>query len=132
MRSTQKKGAQAYQKPSSPEEPVPEKAPSRMEKFISIILTLSGIAIGAILGAYIRVGITYYRIWRTDANYCVLFAQIIGSFIMGLIVSHKRHLHDNAENRLVKAFYISVSSGLCGSITTFSSWQLESNKNFFL
>jgi fluoride ion exporter CrcB/FEX len=93
---------------------------------------LSGVGIGAILGAYIRVGINYYRIWRTDTNYCVLFAQIIGSFIMGLIVSHKRHLHDKAENRLVKAFYISVSSGLCGSITTFSSWQLESNKNFFL
>jgi fluoride ion exporter CrcB/FEX len=25
-----------------------------------------------------------------------------------------------------------VTSGLCGSITTFSSWQLEANKNFFL
>ena len=96
--------------------------PSIRDKFIQMILTLSGIAIGAILGAFIRVGITYYKVWKTETNYCVLFAQIIGSFIMGLIVSHKRHLHDNSDNRLLKALYISVASGLCGSITTFSSW----------
>ena len=38
----------------------------------SIILFL-GIAVAAILGAYVRIGIGYYKIWRTETNYVSFF-----------------------------------------------------------
>ena len=33
------------------------------------IFQFCGIAIAAILGAYIRIGIQYYKLWRTETNY---------------------------------------------------------------
>lgn len=37
-------------------------------------LIFCGILIGAIIGVYIRIGISYYRIWRIETNNCVLYA----------------------------------------------------------
>lgn len=111
---------------------VPKKEEKKPSEAMYHFLVFCGILIFSILGVYIRIGINYFRIWRSDTNYCVMYAQILGSFIMGLIVSRKKQMFDEAPNRFTKVLYVSISSGLCGSITTFSSWQLEANKNIFL
>lgn len=95
-------------------------------------LIICGLAISSFVGAYIRIGISYYRVGNSESNFCIMYAQIIGSFIMGYVVSHRKFFYDYYSNRFNRAIYIALTTGLCGSITTFSSWQLEANKNFFL
>jgi len=51
---------------------------------------------------------------------------------MGFIVKYKKVLYENSSSKFFKIFYVSIASGLCGSITTFSSWSMECNKSFFL
>ena len=85
------------------------------------MLLFFGISVAAILGTYIRIGISYYKIFKSDTNYCILWANIIGSIIMGFVVEHKKYFekHSSLFN---KTIYIVLTSGLCGSITSFSSW----------
>eukprot|EP01041_Mallomonas_annulata_P000870 gene870-1694_t len=51
---------------------------------------------------------------------------------MGFTTSHKNVLHDATNCRFNRILYITITSGLCGSITTFSTWQMECNKSFLL
>jgi len=101
-----------------------------MEKITDALLTFCGLSIGAYLGDYFRLGISYYRIWRIETNYTVMYAQIIGCFVMGLLTSHKNWFH--SASRVRRILYISATTGFCGCITTFSAWEYECNKNFFL
>ena len=61
-----------------------------------------------------------------------MYTQIIGCFIFGFMLKNKATWMGEGCSQTKKIFYISVTSGLCGSITSFSSWQMECNKNFFL
>ena len=49
-----------------------------------------------------------------------LYAQLVGTAIMGTLVAHKTLLQKRH-----KIFYTALTTGLCGSMTTFSSWNLE-------
>lgn len=89
-----------------------------------------GISISAYFGSYIRVGISYFRIWKFESNFTVMYAQIIGCFIMGFMTHHKTYFWD--RSRFHRILYIALTSGLCGSITTFSTWNMECNKIFYL
>eukprot|EP01031_Cornospumella_fuschlensis_P034335 gene34335-41562_t len=89
-------------------------------------------AFAALLGAYIRVGISYYRIWKIETNYCVMYTQLVGCFVMGLMLPFKPTWYSQPTNSFQPVMYVAITSGLCGSITTFSSWMIETNKNFFL
>lgn len=94
------------------------------------LLIWCGISLGAYFGSYIRVGISYFKVWKTEANFTVMYAQVIGCLIMGVMTQHKTFL--NNCSRFHAVLYIAVATGLCGSITTFSSWNMECNKIFFL
>lgn len=61
-----------------------------------------------------------------------MYTQLIGCFIMGYTVTFKKIYFDQTSSRLTKSIYLAITSGLCGSITSFSSWQIQCNKNFFL
>ena len=98
------------------------------------VLLFFGISIAAICGAFIRIGISYYNIWRIETNYCVMYAQIIGCVIMGILIRNKEYFLAGKRSslRLRRLIYTVLTSGLCGSITTFSNWQMECNKNIFI
>lgn len=83
---------------------------------------------GAYIGAFIRVGFQYYRGGGPGpgVGFTVMYAQILGCFIMGLVCEFQGVLM--AGPRLHKLLYIFIATGLCGSITTFSTWAYESNK----
>ena len=84
------------------------------------------------LGVYIRIAILYYKIWKNDTNYCLLYANVLGSFIMGLTVKHKDYLYTNSKFETTKVLYVSITTGLCGSLTSFSGWMLIANNNLLL
>jgi CrcB protein len=77
------------------------------------------LAVGAILGAYIRYKITSFPLILGIFGSNVLLVNIIGSFILGvfsiLLVSW------NLDQRY--AFLVAI--GFCGSLTTMSSFALE-------
>ena len=61
-----------------------------------------------------------------------MYSQIIGCLIMGIFLQHKKFMFDHSPTRLRRVIYIGVTTGLCGSITTFGSWNLQCNRSFFL
>jgi len=95
-----------------------------LKTVIENYLLFSIIALCSYAGTYLRIMIMYYKIWKIDTNYTLMYTQILGCFLMGLFVSMKKY-----KNYIL---YTGLTSGLCGSITSFSSWSLECNKNFVL
>ncbi len=61
-----------------------------------------------------------------------MYSQILGCLIMGYATGFKTAWFDTSDSRYHRVVYISITSGLCGSITSFSSWMLQCNKNLFL
>lgn len=107
----------------------PISIPSRLLIYEAFLLWC-GISISAYLGSYIRVGISYFKIWKLESNFSIMYAQVIGCFLMGFISHHKLYLWN--RSRFHRILYITLTSGLCGSITTFSTWNMECNKIFYL
>ena len=73
----------------------------------------------------------YYKIFDTEINYCILYANIVGCVIMGFVVQHSVALKASPR-RTYRILYTALTTGMCGSITTFSTWMFECNKNFLL
>lgn len=73
----------------------------------------------SIVGTLIRLGLTLLETYNGSPVFALAYPQFIGCLIMGIAVKKK--------DFLLKRFLplqIAMSTGLCGSITTFSSWQL--------
>lgn len=102
------------------------------EKSTERMLLCFAIAISAYIGSYIRFGMQYYKIWHIETDYTIMYTQILGSFIMGFIIQHRSYMFVHSTSRFYRILYTAISSGLCGSITTFSSWSMECNKSFYL
>ena len=87
----------------------------------------AAIAVGAYLGTLIRIGFSYYRGWQSPANFSVMYAQVLGCVIMGVASEFQATLM-TAGRRAERLLYIFITTGLCGSITTFSTWHYEAAK----
>ncbi|KAI9252291.1 CrcB-like protein-domain-containing protein [Phascolomyces articulosus] len=79
----------------------------------------------AILGTLIRVGLIRLQTYDGQPVFSLVYAQWIGCFIMGMVVQQK-----DALLQWYLPIHVGLSTGLCGSITTFSSWQLDIFKAF--
>lgn len=90
------------------------------------------IGIFASIGAYTRVGFSYIQVWKIETNYNSHFYNTLGCVIMGFATKHKKYFFDEAQSKLYKFGFVSITSALCGSVTSFSSVQMECNKSFFL
>ncbi|KAI8379054.1 uncharacterized protein BYT42DRAFT_567242 [Radiomyces spectabilis] len=79
----------------------------------------------SIAGLLIRIGLQRLETYPGAPIFGLLYAQWVGCVIMGFVAEIKPSL---------SAVYLplvgGISSGLCGSITTFSSWQLGIFKAF--
>ncbi|ORZ12842.1 CrcB-like protein-domain-containing protein [Absidia repens] len=73
----------------------------------------------AIAGALIRVALQRLETFPGAPVFSLVYAQWIGCFIMGIVTLHKNNIFF-----LYHPLQVALSTGLCGSITTFSSWQL--------
>jgi fluoride exporter len=85
-------------------------------KWIEFLL----LAIGAIFGAYIRYKITSYPLIFGNIISNVLLVNIIGSFILGVFSVVSASLNIDSKYSFL------VAIGFCGSLTTMSSFALES------
>lgn len=83
---------------------------------------LFSIATGGAIGAVLRhlTGMAALRLWGPDYPWGTLLVNILGSFIMGLLVGLFAHLWQPSQE--MKAF---LTVGLLGGFTTFSSFSLD-------
>ena len=78
------------------------------------------LGLGAVLGAFLRYKITSYPLLFGNLISNVLLVNIIGSFILGIFSVLSASL--NLDSR----YSFLVAIGFCGSLTTMSSFALES------
>ncbi|KAI8071018.1 CrcB-like protein-domain-containing protein [Gongronella butleri] len=72
----------------------------------------------AIAGVLIRVALQRLQTYAGAPVFALVYAQWVGCFIMGMATVYKNDLFF-----LYHPVHVGVATGLCGSITTFSSWQ---------
>jgi fluoride exporter len=68
---------------------------------------------------FIRIGISELSEYTAIPLFPTLFSLIVGCMLMGITLEHKQKLS------LYPSLYTGISTGLCGSVTTFSAWMLE-------
>ncbi|GJJ69926.1 fluoride exporter [Entomortierella parvispora] len=88
----------------------------------------------AILGLLIRLGLNSIQTFAGQQVFALVWPQFVGCMIMGALVATRDWIEkgfglldykDKAKGHwLGPYFYVALSSGLCGSITTFSSWSV--------
>ena len=99
------------------------------EQLLEFVLGWAVISLGAYLGVLVRIGFSYYKgAGPTPSGFTVLFAELAGCFIMGVASEFQTTLTGPSASRLQKLAFVFVATGLCGSITTFSTWMLECAK----
>ncbi|KAG0364623.1 CrcB-like protein-domain-containing protein [Gamsiella multidivaricata] len=110
-------------KPAAAARELPKRAP---------ILLPSLIVPFSILGLLIRLGLVSIETFSGQQVFALAWPQFIGCVLMGLFVTTRAWIEEGfvkdrsrRKGHWIGAFiYVALSSGLCGSITTFSSWSL--------
>ncbi|KAJ2804002.1 hypothetical protein H4R20_002676 [Coemansia guatemalensis] len=119
------------QTPETVEEEYEEESPSVPPLHPRPVLLYIGPACASLIlfsmvGVLVRVHLTRLFTYDGEPIYGLLWAQMVGCFIMGIATRTKGVLM-----RYSPALNLGVTTGLCGSITTFSSWQLLVFTQFF-
>lgn len=82
----------------------------------------------SILGVMIRLGLKYIATFPGQQVFPLIWAQFVGCVLMGLFVSKRSWIEGSGKDiqrqQIGPIVYVGLTSGLCGSITTFSSWSL--------
>lgn len=85
---------------------------------------------GALWGLFVRIGTSELDTHALEGvSGAVLIANVLGCIVMGFVTSFERwHLYSRSHDIL----YVAITSGFCGSLTTFSALNLEAIKLLFL
>ncbi|KAJ2485586.1 hypothetical protein IWW37_005907 [Coemansia sp. RSA 2050] len=85
-----------------------------------------GLVFFSIIGVLVRVHLNRLFTYAGAPVYGLIWVQVLGCFIMGISMRLKGVLLSYSP-----ALNTGLTTGLCGSITTFSSWQLLLFQEFF-
>ncbi|QRV87330.1 CrcB domain protein [Ceratobasidium sp. AG-Ba] len=78
------------------------------------------LAFPAVLGVLARLGVHSLTTYDGDSVFALAWVQGMGCFVMGLAVGKRE-----AITSYYPPLYTAITTGFCGSFTTFSSWQLD-------
>ena len=77
------------------------------------------LSLASYVGVIVRIYLGQLKRWNGVPLFGAFYAEVVGTAVMGFVAAHKRFL------QLHPAVYQGLATGLCGSITTFSSWNSE-------
>lgn len=111
-------------------QPIPEKQPVKIEhSFWSRIVLCCSVMNGAIFGMLIRIGTSYFDPQLSDGiGIPIFYANILGCIVMGFIGSHEKYQHQSRSHHIV---YVTITSGFCGGLTSYSTVHWEAAKLIF-
>ena len=89
-------------------------------RLLDILQLIAALCVTSYAGVAARVYLSKLGRWDGVPHFSSLYAQLVGTAIMGALVAHKVPLQLRH-----KIFYTALTTGLCGSMTTFSSWNYE-------
>ncbi|KAJ2502871.1 hypothetical protein GGH96_000741 [Coemansia sp. RSA 1972] len=101
-------------------EQTPESQPSRA---LTQFGPVPGLVLFSMLGVLTRIYTTRLFSYPGAPTFALIWPQLIGCFIMGAVARTRR--------TFPASLHTGLTTGLCGSITTFSSWQLLVYTQFF-
>ncbi len=85
-----------------------------------IVLYWCVISIGAYIGTLTRFGFQYIKQGpRQEAGFSVMYPQLVGSFVLGVVSERQQAWTAASAPRLWKLLYVFIATGLCVSMTTF-------------
>ncbi|CAG8550415.1 9985_t:CDS:2, partial [Racocetra persica] len=79
----------------------------------------------SIIGVLIRIGLVDLHTYQNAPVFALIYPQFVGCTIFGFCLARKGFIMES-----YLPLYIGLQTGLCGSITTFSSWTLLIFQNF--
>lgn len=111
--------------PDAPHTPEPVSEPPEDRKELSPpgILSWEAIALLApfgLLGLLARLGITAIATYANQATFSLAWVQAAGCFVMGIAQYQKPFIMS-----FYPPLYLGITTGFCGSLTTFSGWQRD-------
>lgn len=87
---------------------------------MTLVKTIALVAVGGALGASARYGVSLALInYAARFPFATLIVNILGSFLLGLLVAYSQHHAVNEGWRLL------LGVGLLGAFTTFSTFSVE-------
>ncbi|KAJ3297798.1 hypothetical protein HDU79_002272 [Rhizoclosmatium sp. JEL0117] len=86
----------------------------------TLIVTGLSIIVFSIVGAVIRIGLNELNNYPQAPVFYLAWAQVIGCFLFGLFQAHKADIV-----RISPSLYVGLTTGLCGTITTFSAFMIN-------
>ncbi|KAL7416425.1 CrcB-like protein-domain-containing protein [Mrakia frigida] len=113
------------EEPIPTKDPLPETTPPPINPFTHLP-TFSLLVLFSILGCLARIGLTALFTYQGQAVFPLIWSQGLGCLLMGFCVGWRKDLERWGGREL----YFGLGTGLCGSITTFSSWMLQTFEAF--
>ncbi|KZT20396.1 hypothetical protein NEOLEDRAFT_1140852 [Neolentinus lepideus HHB14362 ss-1] len=74
----------------------------------------------SVLGVLARLGLDALSTYNGQKIFSLAYTQAVGCFIMGFSLEFKESL-----GRFYGPLYTAITTGFCGSLTTFSGWQVD-------
>ncbi|KAF9485297.1 hypothetical protein BDN70DRAFT_871320 [Pholiota conissans] len=108
--------AESIDRPPDADEGIP---PSKIYPPLSFPV-LALLAPASILGLLVRLGLVALMSYDGHSVFPLAYAQAVGCLVMGIGVRLKEPI-----GRTYGPLYTAITTGFCGSLTTFSSWQLD-------
>jgi len=94
--------------------------PSRLHGVLSEAAVLSMLGIFSFFGLLARLGLIAISSYSGQPTFSILWAQVVGCAIMGAVAQRRADLE-----KLYLPLYVGLATGLCGSITSFSTWMAD-------
>ena len=94
--------------------------PRQKGTFLEHVVYFCSLATAAYVGVVIRIYLSELVRWDGVPLFPSLYPQLVGTVIMGIVTSHKSVLAASPP-----FLYQAIATGLCGSISTFSSWNSD-------
>nr|GAT59483.1 predicted protein [Mycena chlorophos] len=107
----------------SPKDTTPEPAPPPLHPLSGSIIVL--LMPFSVFGVLARLGLTALGEYSGQSIFPLIYSQAVGCLIMGFCLALKEPF-----SRYYPPAYTAITTGFCGSLTTFSGWELDIFKSW--